>query len=130
MLRFGSIEFMAIGNGYDMELLPPRANPDAPATQPRRRRCSGKRVRQARMERRRAARLSSPTWVEAGVPQPDAVVENATPSSPKPATMPTNGNASRPPLLPYWMRIAAVTFASSVSTNMSAYEDLPGHHLL
>jgi len=28
------------------------------------------------------------------------------------------------------MRPSAVTYASSVSTNMSAYEDLPGHHLL
>ena len=28
------------------------------------------------------------------------------------------------------MRASAVTYASSVSTNMSAYEDLPGHHLL
>ena len=28
------------------------------------------------------------------------------------------------------MRNAAATYASSVRTNMSAYEDLPGHHLL
>ena len=28
------------------------------------------------------------------------------------------------------MRNAAATYASSVSTNMSAYEDLQGHHLL
>ena len=28
------------------------------------------------------------------------------------------------------MRNAAATYASSVSTNMSAYEDLPGHHLI
>jgi len=28
------------------------------------------------------------------------------------------------------MSSPAATYASSVSTNMSAYEDLPGHHLL
>ena len=28
------------------------------------------------------------------------------------------------------MRTCAATYTSSVSTNMSAYEDLPGHHLL
>ena len=40
------------------------------------------------------------------------------------------GGASRPPLFPYGMRSSATVYASSVSTNMSAYEDLPGHHLL
>jgi hypothetical protein len=28
------------------------------------------------------------------------------------------------------MRNAAVAYASSASTDMAAYEDLPGHHLL
>ena len=28
------------------------------------------------------------------------------------------------------MRNAAATYASLINTNMSAYEDLPGHHLL
>ena len=28
------------------------------------------------------------------------------------------------------MRTATATYASSVSTNLSAYEDLPGHHLI
>jgi hypothetical protein len=31
---------------------------------------------------------------------------------------------------PYGMRNAAATYASSVITDMAAYEDLPGHHLL
>ena len=44
--------------------------------------------------------------------------------------MPIEGDASRPPHHPYGMRTSASTYASSVSTNMSAYEDLPGHHLL
>ena len=67
VLRFGSLNFIAIGNGYDKELLPAGANPDTPTPPPRRRRRSGKRARQARMERRWAARLSSPSWVEADV---------------------------------------------------------------
>jgi hypothetical protein len=67
---------MATGNGYEMGLLLPRTNTDAPAPQHRRRRRSGQRVQQACLERRRAAHLSSPTWAEASVPQPDAVVED------------------------------------------------------
>jgi len=35
-----------------------------------------------------------------------------------------------PSPFPFGMRFAAATYASSVSTNMSAYEDLPGHHLI
>ena len=82
------------------------------------------------MKRRRVARLGSPTWVEASMPQPGAVTQNATSSSPKATTMLTEGDASRPPLYPHGMRAFAATYASSVSTNMSAYEALPGHHLL
>ena len=37
---------------------------------------------------------------------------------------------SWPPLYTHGMRASAATYTSSVSTNMSAYEDLPGHHLL
>ena len=77
-----------------------------------------------------AARLSSPTWVEASVPQPGAVAEDATSSSPKAAVELTEGNTSRPPLHPYGMRTPTATYASSVSTNLSAYEALPWHHLL
>ena len=76
------------------------------------------------------ARLSSPTWVEASVPQSDATVEDATSSPPKATTTLTEGDASRPPLYSYGMRASAATYTSSVSTNMSAYEDLPRHHLL
>ena len=42
----------------------------------------------------------------------------------------TEEDASRLPLYPYGMRASAATYTSSVSTIMSAYEDLPGHHLL
>jgi hypothetical protein len=64
------------------------------------------------------------------VPQTDADVSNATTSSSRSPTTLTGGGASRPPLYPYRMRASTVTYASFVSTNLSAYEDLPGHHLL
>ena len=35
-----------------------------------------------------------------------------------------------PSPFPFGMCSAAATYASSVNTNMSAYEDLPGHHLI
>ena len=41
VLRFGSLDFVATGNGYDMELLPAGANPDASTPPPQRRRHSG-----------------------------------------------------------------------------------------
>jgi hypothetical protein len=34
VLRFGSFDFVATGNGYDMELLPAEANPDTPTPPP------------------------------------------------------------------------------------------------
>ena len=69
VIWFGSLEFRATGNGYLMELHSPRRNPDASISPARHNRRSGQRSRQARMERRRAARLSSPTWVEVGMSQ-------------------------------------------------------------
>ena len=41
VLRFESLNFVATGNGYDMELLPTGANLDTPTPPPRRRRRSG-----------------------------------------------------------------------------------------
>ena len=52
-----------------MELLSPRRNPDTPTSPVRRNRRSGQHSRQARVERRRAARLSSPMWVEVAMSQ-------------------------------------------------------------
>jgi len=64
------------------------------------------------------------------MPQTDATVGGTAPSpSSLTATLIGEG-ASRPPLYPYIMRTSVATYASSISTNMSAYEDLPGHHLL
>ena len=130
MIWFGSLEFRATVNGYLMELLLPRINPDALAPQPWRWRHSGRRARQARMERRRVACCSTPAWVEASMPQTDATVGGTAPSPSSMTATLTRGGASRPPLYPYGMRTSIATYASSVSTNMSAYEDLLGHHLL
>ena len=82
------------------------------------------------MERRRVAHPSSPTWVEASVLKNNAMMGNTTPSPPAPTATLIGGDASRPQIYPHRMRASAMTYASSVSTDMSAYEDLPGHHLL
>jgi hypothetical protein len=58
------------------------------------------------------------------------VVEDATPSPPKVVAIPPEENAAKPPLFPFRMRTLAANYVSSVSTNMSAFEDLPEHHLL
>src|SRR6185503_7727562 len=78
VIWFGSLEFRATGNGYLMELLSPRRNPDTPTSPARRNRRSGQHSRQARVERRRAARLSSPTWVEVAMSQLSVAVDRAT----------------------------------------------------
>jgi len=39
------------------------------------------------------------------------------------------GKTAAPPELPFGLRNTAATYASSVSTSLSAYTDLPGHHL-
>jgi len=131
VLRFGSFDFVVTGDGYDMEVLPARANPDTPTPPLRRRKRSGRRARQARTERRRAARLSSPTRDEAGVSQPSAVAENITTSpSSTAATVPPKEGASEPSPLPFRTHTPAATHASSVSPHVGVYEDSPGHHLI
>ena len=111
VLRFGSLEFVATGNGYDMDLLPPGVNPDTLAPPPR--------------------RLSSPTRVEAGVSQPGAMVEDITASPPPTAaTVPPEEGAAEPPPLPSGMHNLATTHTSPFSTNMIAHEDLLGHRLI
>ena len=64
------------------------------------------------------------------MPQTDSMVGGTAPSSSSPTATLTGGGASRTPLYPYGMQTSIATYASSISTNMSAYEDLPGHHLL
>jgi hypothetical protein len=75
-IRFGNLEFQPTSNGYLMRILNiveirvvvPVPEPVFPLRVPRCRRRSGKRSRQARPERRRAARASSSQRVEAGEP--------------------------------------------------------------
>ena len=81
VIWFRSLEFRATGNGYLMQLLSPGSNPVTPTSPARRKRRSGQRSRQARAERRRAARHSSPMWVEAGMSQLSIAANGATASS-------------------------------------------------
>jgi hypothetical protein len=138
-IRFGSLNFQAMGNSYLMriinrdELHPwrsigpgpvpimPRADAVALAqadiagpSAPRRRRRSGQRSRQARMERRQAA----------------CVASQRDPPASETATAPAGEHVVPEPRFPHGMRNVAMAYASSASTDVAAYEDLPGHHLL
>jgi hypothetical protein len=46
------------------------------------------------------------------------------------ATTPTKEHAAAGPQFPYGMRNTTTTYTSSVSTDVTVYEDLPSHHLL
>ena len=143
VIWFGSLEFRATGNGYLMRFLSPRRNPITPTSPARHDRRSGLRSRQARAERRLTARHNSPTWVEASMSQLSIEANGATVSSsrasassvpapsPAAALVPPRGGSTSPSRFPFGMRnTAARTYASSISTNLTEYEDLPGHHLL
>ena len=99
-IRFESLEFRATGNSYLMELLSPRRNPDTPTSPARRNRRSGQHSRQARMERRRAARLSSPTWVEVAMSQLSVAADGATASSSRASASSTLAPSSTAALVP------------------------------
>jgi hypothetical protein len=66
------------------------------------------------MERHRAAR---------------ATTKRDAPAS-ETATTPTGERVTPESRFPHRMRNAAAAYASSVSTDVEVYEDLPGHHLL
>jgi hypothetical protein len=66
------------------------------------------------MERRRAARVASQRDAPAG----------------ETVTAPAGEHVVLEPRFPHRMRNAATVYASSASTDMAVYEDLPGHHLL
>jgi hypothetical protein len=66
------------------------------------------------MERRRATRAAA---------QRDAPASEVT-------ATPTGERVAPEPQFPHGMRNAAAAYASSASTDVAAYEDLPGHHLL
>jgi hypothetical protein len=55
-------------------------------------------------------------------PPPGAVLPPASSNTPAPGTTPSSA-------FPFGLDSAARAYAASVSTNMSAYEELPGHHL-
>jgi hypothetical protein len=55
-------------------------------------------------------------------PPPGAAPPPAGSVTPIPGTMPS-------PAFPYGLDLVAWAYASSISTNMSAYEELLGHHL-
>ena len=77
------------------------------------------------------ARPASPTWVEAGGSQPGAAAEDVTASPPPTAaTVPSEEGATATAPLPSGTHAPATTHTSSVSTNVSAHEDLPGYHLI
>jgi hypothetical protein len=65
------------------------------------------------MERRRGARAAA---------RGDAPTDET--------TAPTGERTATGPQFPYGMRNATATYASSTRTNVAAYEDLLGHHLL
>lgn len=67
--------------------------------------------------------------VETGEPQSVAITGGAAPLPPTMMTWCPKGSVVTPPPVPMGMRPVAVTYTSSVSTNISAYDDLPGHHL-
>ena len=100
VIWFGSLEFRATGKGYLMELLSPRRNPDIPTSPARRNRRSGQHSRQARVERRRAARLSSPTWVEVAMSQLSVAADGATASSSRASAPATPAPSSTAALVP------------------------------
>jgi hypothetical protein len=138
-VRFGSLNFQAMGNDYLMRITnrdelrarwPTGPGPvpaaDAPVaaqvdaagpSAPRHRRCSGQRSRQAQMERRRAARVAS---------QHDAITSMT-------ATAPTGGwgwgRAVSGPRFPLGLRGAAMAHASSASIDVAAHEGRPGHRV-
>src|SRR6185312_13309976 len=121
-------------------LLSSERNLIAPTSPARRNRRSGQRSRQARTERRRAARHSTPTWVEAGVSQLSIAASRATVSSsrasassapapsPAAALVPPRGDSTSASPFPFGMRNAAA-HASSTVANFIERGDLPGYHL-
>ena len=128
VIWFGSLESRATGNDYLMELLSPRRNPDIPASLARRNRRSGQHSRQARAERRRVARLTSPTWVEVAMSRLSVAADGATASSSRAsasaapassstaALVPPRGGATAASPFPIGMPNTA-SYASSSSTN-------------
>jgi len=164
VIWFGSLDFVATDGGHGTDILPSGANPDTPTPPSRRGRRPRRHAPRVRMARRGAARLPTPTWVEAsgsqsgaatedavtspsptartarpasptwdeaGRSQPGAVAEDVTASPPPTAaTVPSEEGATVTSPLPSGTHTPAATHTSSVSTNVSAHEDLPGYRFI
>jgi hypothetical protein len=137
-IRFGSLNFQAMGNDYLMRITnreelraQRRAGADpafvAPATHasasaqvdaagpsaPRRRRRSSQRSRQVRTERRRAARVAS---------QRDATTGDTTAG-------PTGERSVSGPRFPIGLRGAATAYVASANTDAATHRVHPGRHV-
>jgi hypothetical protein len=138
-IRFGGLNFQAMGNGYLMRLTnreelrarrqagsapvaaahvattPTPASTDAAGpSAPRRRRCSDLRSRQARSERRHAERVAS---------QQGAPVSTTT-------AAPTGECSVSGPRLPIGLRGAAMAYAANAGVNTTMRRVPPGRHIL
>jgi len=82
-LRFKSLDFVEIGDGYGTDILPSGANPDTPTPPSRRGRRPRRHARRVYKARHGAARLASPTRVEASGLQSGAATEDVV-TSPSP----------------------------------------------
>ena len=77
----------------------------------------------ARIEEQSTAPASS---LQGGPRVFDFAAPSASPSEPE---VTAGGPMTAPLMLPYGLKNAAASYASSVSTSLSAYVDLPRHHL-
>ena len=117
VIWFRSLKFRETDNGYLMELLSARRNPDIPASPARRNRRSGQHSRQERVERRWAARLSSPTWVEVAMSQLSVAADGATASSSRASASSTPAPSSTAaPVPPRGARLHRRPFPSGCAT--------------
>ena len=131
VMRFGSLDFEATGNGYCMRIISPSDPVSQPEPQPqatpKRKKRSSARARRTRADRR-AQRLAD-TFAEVQVddtPRPP-VARRPAPSS-APTWRPEENDTPPAPFLA-GLRNTASAYASSVSTNLSAYDELPGRRL-
>jgi hypothetical protein len=141
---------MSLGHGYNMVLLPPRhpTDEDHKLSQPRGALCRYRRSRQACAARRRRAQCNRRHCLaegdgipRSGASQPDAdtdfltedmcrmsLAEGKMPTG-SPIALPLGATLPPPSSTTPAQDSVAQAYASSVSTSMSAYEELPGHHL-
>lgn len=130
VIWFGSLKFMYLGYGYDMVLLPPRAptDSDSSLSSSRRNRRPSHHGRRSHRTRRggplphRAADTESLARDLSGI---SLATEGA------PAVRSANLTSAyvEHSAFLHGLHSAATDYASSASTDLSAYVELPGHHL-